>query len=147
MARTRREFLRDAALGSAAASLLSRNVHAQKPELPAVIATWDYGLDLCQAAQKVLASGGSILDALEKGTNVVEDDPKVTSVGFNGLPNEDGIVQLDASIMDGTAFRAGAVAALEGIKNPISVARKVMERTKHVLLVGPGALKFAARQN
>src|SRR5262249_36858644 len=83
------------------------------------------------------------LDALEKGVNVVEDDPAVHSVGYNGFPNRDGVVQLDAAIMDGRGHRAGAVGALEGIKNPISVARKVMERTNHVLLVGAGALAFA----
>jgi N4-(beta-N-acetylglucosaminyl)-L-asparaginase len=112
-------------------------------DLPVIIATWDYGLDLCTAAQKVFRSGGGVLDALERGVNVVEDDPKVHTVGFGGLPNEDGVVQLDAAIMDGRTHRAGGVAALERVKNPISVARKVMERTEHVLLVGAGALKFA----
>lgn len=155
MARSRRQFLRDAAL--AAALLPTATARAQqpaprpppppppklKPELPAVIATWDYGVELCAAAQKVLAQNGDLLDALEQGVNVVEDDPKVTSVGFNGLPNADGVVQLDASIMDGRTHAAGAVAALERIKNPISVARKVMEKTKHVLLVGAGANAFA----
>src|SRR5262245_13296436 len=143
MSRTRREFLREAALSGAALTLLSPKARAQKPaapELPVVIATWYYGQELCVAAQKVMAAGGGVLDALEKGVNVVEDDPKVMSVGFNGLPNEDGVVQLDASIMDGTTLRAGAVGALEKIKNPISVARKIMEKTRHVLLVGEGAL-------
>jgi N4-(beta-N-acetylglucosaminyl)-L-asparaginase len=148
MARSRREFLRDATI---AATLIPAVTHARKPappkqlELPVVIATWDYGLDLCAGAQKVFARGGDLLDALEKGVNVVEDDPKVHSVGYNGLPNEDGVTQLDASIMDGRTHRVGAVAALERIKNPISVARQVMERTEHVLLVGAGANKFAKR--
>ncbi|HJZ88468.1 MAG TPA: N(4)-(beta-N-acetylglucosaminyl)-L-asparaginase [Polyangia bacterium] len=152
MTRSRREFLRDATRAGAAlaaASAWSRSARAKAPapgpELPAVIATWDYGVELCAAAQRVLAGGGDLLDALERGVNVVEDDPKVTSVGFGGLPNEDGVVQLDAAIMDGRTHQAGAVAALERIKNPISVARKVMERTKHVLLVGAGALQFARK--
>src|SRR5262249_26379056 len=151
MSRTRREFLRDATRAGAAlaaTSALRTEAHARKRTqlaLPAVLATWDYGMELCAAAQKTFAAGGDLLDPLEKGVNVVEDDPKVISVGFNGLPNEDGVVQLDAAIMDGRTHRAGAVAALEGIKNPISVARKVMERTNHVLLVGAGALKFARK--
>lgn len=149
MARSRRDFLRDASL---ALALLPAVAHARRPaprktpELPIVIATWDYGRDLCAAAQQVFAKGGDLLDALEKGVNVVEDDPKVMSVGYNGLPNQDGVVQLDASIMDGRTHAAGAVGALERIKNPISVARKVMERTEHVMLVGAGALKFAKKQ-
>ncbi|HEU0030608.1 MAG TPA: N(4)-(beta-N-acetylglucosaminyl)-L-asparaginase [Kofleriaceae bacterium] len=150
MSRSRRELLRDVAIVPAAVALMSRTararaIRAPKVELPAVIATWDYGKDLCAAAQSVLAKGGDLLDALEKGVNVVEDDPKVHSVGYNGLPNEDGVVQLDASIMDGRTHRAGAVGALERIKNPISVARKVMERTNHVLLVGAGANAFAKK--
>src|SRR5262245_46012417 len=147
MARTRRQFLTEVAGAGAALALLNRKAAAQKPaaELPLVIATWDYGMELCTAAQKTFAAGGDVLDALEKGVNVVEDDPKVWSVGYNGLPNEDGVTQLDAAIMYGPTHRAGAVGALERIKNPISVARKVMERTEHVMLVGAGANKFAAK--
>jgi N4-(beta-N-acetylglucosaminyl)-L-asparaginase len=138
----RRDFLRDAAIG---AVLLPRMVRADTPklELPVVIATWDYGIELCAAAQQVFAKGGDVLDALEKGVNVVEDDPKVHTVGYNGLPNADGVTQLDAAIMDGRTHKAGAVAALERIKNAISVARQVMEKTPHVMLVGAGALAFA----
>src|SRR5262245_61245319 len=145
MARTRRQFLTEVAGAGAALALLNRKAAAQKPaaELPLVIATWDYGVELCAAAQKSFAAGGDLLDALEKGVNVVEDDPAVHSVGYNGLPNEDGVVQLDASIMDGRGHRAGAVGAIERIKNPISVARKVMEKTTHVLIVGAGANAFA----
>src|SRR5688572_24386658 len=146
MTRSRREFLRDASIAVALIPSVAR-AKPKKPglEFPAVIATWDYGATLCATAQKVFAGGGDLLDALEKGVNAVEDDPAVHSVGYNGLPNEDGVVQLDASIMDGRGHRAGAVGALEGIKNPISVARKVMDRTNHVLLVGPGALAFAKK--
>ena len=96
-----------------------------------------------QAAWEILSEGGSALDAVEKGANVIEVDPEDTSVGYGGLPNEDGVVQLDSSIMDGRTYSAGSVASLEGIKTPSSVARLVMERTDHVMLVGPGALEFA----
>jgi isoaspartyl peptidase/L-asparaginase-like protein (Ntn-hydrolase superfamily) len=143
MTASRRDFLR----GAAAATMLPAAC-ARRPaagERPIVIATWDHGLALCAAAQRVLATGGDLLDALEQGVNVVEDDPAVHTVGFNGFPNEDGVVQLDAAIMDGRTHRAGAVAALERIKNPISVARKVMERTEHALLVGAGASAFARK--
>ncbi len=96
-----------------------------------------------QAGWEILAGGGSALDAVETTTNIIEEDPQDWSVGYGGLPNERGVVQLDASIMDGATYSAGAVAALENIKYPSSVARLVMERTDHVLLVGVGALEFA----
>jgi len=92
---------------------------------------------------EILASGGRAIDAVEKATNVIEVDPEDMSVGFGGLPNEDGVVQLDASIMDGRTYNAGSVASIENIKTPSSVARLVMDRTDHVMLVGPGALEFA----
>jgi len=94
---------------------------------------------------EILTGGGSALDAVEKAANVIELDPEGTSVGYGGLPNEHGVVQLDASIMDGKTYSAGAVASLENIKTPCSVARLVMERTDHVLMVGPGALDFAKK--
>ncbi len=90
-----------------------------------------------------LAAGGSALDAVERATNVIELDPEDMSVGYGGLPNEDGVVQLDASIMDGRTYNAGAVAGIENIKHPSSVARLVMERTDHVMLVAEGAKEFA----
>lgn len=96
-----------------------------------------------EVAWEMLAGGGSALDAVEKATNIIEEDPEDSSVGYGGLPNERGVVQLDASIMDGKTFSAGSVASLENIKYPSSVARLVMERTDHVMLVGPGALEFA----
>jgi len=143
--RSRREFLQGAALVAALVPRAARAERVRVQRGPIVIATWDYGMELCTAAQQVFAKGGDLLDALERGVNVVEDDPNVHSVGYNGLPNEDGVVQLDAAIMDGRGHRAGAVAALERIKNPISVARKVMDRTDHVLIVGAGALAFAKK--
>lgn len=92
---------------------------------------------------EILKNGGSAVDAVEKAANVIEVDPEDTTVGYGGLPNENGIVQLDASFMNGKTYSAGAVACLENIKNPASVARIVMEHTDHVLLVGKGALDFA----
>jgi len=95
-------------------------------------------------AWEVLKNGGSVLDAAEKATNISELDPRDSSVGYGGDPNEEGFLQLDASVMSGPDNNnAGAVAALENIKTPCSVARLVMERTGHLLLVGKGALKFA----
>ncbi|MCA9193803.1 MAG: N(4)-(beta-N-acetylglucosaminyl)-L-asparaginase [Planctomycetales bacterium] len=121
-------------LASVASSPLSR---------PVFIATWPFGLAACEKSQRTLTQGGSLLDAVEYGINLTELDPKVSSVGVGGLPNADGVVQLDASIMDGQRQRAGSVAALEGFANPISVARRVMESTRHVMLVGQDAAAFA----
>ena len=101
------------------------------------------GQDAMRQAWTILDGGGSALDAVERGANVIEVDPEDTSVGYGGLPNADGVVQLDASIMDGATYNAGSVASIENIKTPSSVARLVMERTDHVMLVGPGALEFA----
>lgn len=101
------------------------------------------GENAMKAGWDILAAGGSAVDAVEKAANVIEVDPEDTSVGYGGLPNENGIVQLDASFMDGKTYSAGAVACLENIKTPSSVARIVMERTDHVLLVGRDALTFA----
>jgi N4-(beta-N-acetylglucosaminyl)-L-asparaginase len=99
---------------------------------------------IAQAGWEVLLAGGSPLDAAEKATNVSESDPRDYTVGYGGDPNEEGFLQLDACVMSGPDNNnAGAVAALENIKTPCSVARKVMERTDHLLLVGKGALKFA----
>jgi N4-(beta-N-acetylglucosaminyl)-L-asparaginase len=91
----------------------------------------------------LLSRGVSALDAVEKCANTIEVDPSDNSVGYGGLPNEEGIVALDASCADGKTYGFGAVGALENIKTPSSVARLVMERTDHILLVGAGALKFA----
>ncbi len=93
----------------------------------------------------MLQSGGSVLDCVEKGVNVIENDPNVGTVGIGGFPDEEGHVTLDACIMD-SRQRCGSVAFLQHIKNPVSVARKVMEDTKHVMLVGEGALNFALKQ-
>lgn len=109
-----------------------------------VIATWK-NLPATEAAMAVIKQGGSALDAVEAGVRVVEADPKDTSVGYGGLPDRDGIVTLDACIMDEKG-NAGSVTFLPNIKHPISVARKVMEQTPHVMLSGEGALRFARAQ-
>lgn len=101
------------------------------------------GKNAVEAGWEILQAGGSAVDAVEKAANIIEIDPEDISVGYGGLPNEQGIVQLDASFMDGKTYSAGAVACLENIKTPSSVARLVMEHTDHVLLVGAGALEFA----
>jgi len=107
------------------------------------LSTWDWGIEANARAAAIFAAGGSLLDAVEKGINVVEDDPNVDTVGYGGLPNAQGEVELDAGIMDGTTHRAGSVCNLHKIKNPISVARLVMEKTRHTTMAGEGALEFA----
>ena len=113
--------------------------------LPCVISTWDFGVAANQAAWAVLSKGGRALDAVEAGARIPEADLKNHSVGRAGYPDRDGHVTLDASIMDEHGD-CGAVAAIEHIAHPISVARRVMERTPHVLLVGEGATQFAIEQ-
>ncbi len=95
------------------------------------------------AGIRILARGGSALDAVEACSRIVEADPTDDTVGYGGLPNVLGIVELDASIVDGTTHAAGSVAALTGFLHPISVARAVMDQLPHVMLVGPGAARFA----
>lgn len=113
---------------------------------PLIVSSWEWGKIANEEAATVLSAGGGLLDALEKGINKVELDPNVRTVGYGSIPNEEGILQLDAAIMDGATHRAGAVACLERIAVPISVARRVMEKTRHVLLAGDGALRFAVRE-
>ena len=109
------------------------------------LSTWEAGRSANERAAEILQAGGSLLDAVEKGVNVPENDPAVISVGYGGLPNAEGIVELDAAIMDGTRHRAGAVCSLPSIKTPISVARLVMEKTRHTTLAGEGAFRFALK--
>ena len=139
----RRTFL--ATSGAATAALAAgatTSVPAQSGA-PVLLSTWEWGIEANARAAEILVGGGSLLDAIEKGINVVEDDPNVDTVGYGGLPNAQGEVELDAGIMDGTAHRAGAVCNLHKIKNPISVARLVMEKTRHTTMAGEGALQFA----
>lgn len=112
---------------------------------PIVISTWKFGLQANEEAWKILSTGGKSLDAVEAGVKIIEADPNERSVGYGGRPDRDGRVTLDACIMDENA-NIGSVAAMEYIKNPISVARAVMEKTPHVMLVGDGALQFALEQ-
>ena len=113
---------------------------------PAVVATWSFGKQAVEVAGRTLLDGGSLLDSVEKGINVIELDSDEQSVGYGGLPNADGIVELDAAIMDGKTHNVGSVAGLKHIKQPISVARRVMEASPHAMLVGDGALAFAIAQ-
>src|SRR5262245_24380368 len=101
------------------------------------------GLTCVAKAFRMMTSGTDVLDAVVAGVNIVEFDPDDTSVGYGGLPNSDGVVQLDASVMHGPKKIGGAVACLEGVRTPSLVAQKVMEETDHVLLVGKGAQDFA----
>jgi isoaspartyl peptidase/L-asparaginase-like protein (Ntn-hydrolase superfamily) len=112
---------------------------------PIVISTWKHGLEANDEAWNVIGKGGKSLDAVEAGVKVTEADITNRSVGIGGLPDRDGHVTLDACIMDENS-KCGSVAYLEGIDHPISVARAVMEKTKHVMLVGKGARAFALEQ-
>jgi len=119
--------------------------NSPKGERPLVLSTWNHGILANEAAWTILKKGGYALDAVEAGVKVVEADPESMSVGYGGLPDRDGHVTLDACIMNEKGD-AGSVSFLEHIQHPISVARKVMEETPHVMLSGKGALQFALEQ-
>lgn len=151
----RRKFLKNSTMGSAAilggSSLLSCKESGSptpKTTLPAAgpiaICTWDFG-NATSKAWSVLQAGGSALDAVESGVMVEEADPDNQTVGLGGRPDRDGFVTLDACIMD-TQGNCGSVMGLEGFAHPISIARSVMEKTPHVILVGEGAAQFARAQ-
>jgi N4-(beta-N-acetylglucosaminyl)-L-asparaginase len=112
----------------------------------AVIATWPFGQTAVRTALPLLRQGRPALDAAVAGAQAVEDDPTVHSVGFGGLANKIGTVSLDACVMDGRTLSCGAVAGLENVRHAAALARRVMERTPHVLLVGEGARLFALQQ-
>ena len=149
---TRRSFLQSSAAAALAAGPLGRiqadqpNAESpkneRKPKVPVVIASGN-GLEAVKKAMAMIMQKADPLDAVVAGVNIVEDDPNDHSVGLGGLPNEDGVVELDASCMHGPTHKAGAVGALRNIRNPSSVAKLIMQRTEHVLLVGEGALRFA----
>jgi N4-(beta-N-acetylglucosaminyl)-L-asparaginase len=124
---------------------VTRSKTAAKKNNPVIICSRgeNWGRKVLKPGWDILSSNGTLLDAVEKSANVTELDPEDTSVGYGGLPNERGVVQLDASIMYGPTHNCGSVAALEGIKTPCSVARLVMERTDHIHIVGKGAQEFA----
>jgi N4-(beta-N-acetylglucosaminyl)-L-asparaginase len=150
MSITRRELITSAAAAAAAGFVMQSEAHPaaeiqatpRGPGGPLVISS-ENGVNACKRAMELLKAGGDPVDAVVAGVNLVEDDPEDHSVGYGGLPNEDGVVELDACVMHGPTHKAGAVAALQNIRNPSSVARVVMQRTDHVLLVGAGALRFA----
>ena len=116
-----------------------------KIKKPIVVSTWEHGMPANAAAWQILSSGGTALDAVEQGVRVPEADPNVRTVGLGGYPDASGEVTLDACIMD-EHMNCGSVAFLQNIKHPISVARLVMEKTPHVMLVGEGAKQFALQQ-
>ncbi len=155
---SRRRFLASSAIAAGTIPILGTQAFSQstaskkqktKMELPApgnypvrVIASAN-GLEATKKAYNSILNGEDTLDAVISGVNLVEDDPEDMSVGLGGLPNEEGVVELDSAVMHGPTHRAGAVAALRNIRNPSKVAKMVLELTDHVLLVGEGALKFA----
>ena len=142
----RRDFLKTSVVGFAAPTiLLSGQEIKTNNNNPIILSTWSHGLPANDAGWKVLQNGGSAMDAAEAGARIPEADPTSTSVGLGGLPDEKGNVTLDACVMDSTG-NAGSVAFLQNFKHPVSVARKVMEDTKHVMLVGEGARQFAVSQ-
>lgn len=112
---------------------------------PIIISTWNFGIEANRVGWEVLADNGTAVDAVEKAARATELNPNTTSVGYGGFPNEHGVVQLDAAIIDGKSGKMGAVGALEGIRSPISVARKVMEQGPHIFVVGDGAREFAQK--
>jgi isoaspartyl peptidase/L-asparaginase-like protein (Ntn-hydrolase superfamily) len=111
-----------------------------------VIATWPFGRNAVEKAAPLLQAGRPALDAALAGAQAVEDDPNVHSVGYAGIGNAVGTVQLDACVMDGKTLACGAVAALENVRHAAAVARRVMEKTPHVLVVGAGAKEFAIKE-
>ncbi|MFN5372290.1 MAG: isoaspartyl peptidase/L-asparaginase family protein [Bacteroidia bacterium] len=142
----RRTFIKQSALGLSVIPLIQGAAPIWSDETgPIVLSTWDFGLKANEEAWKVLSAGGWALDAVEQGVKLVEADPSERSVGYGGRPDRDGHVTLDACIMDEN-LNIGSVACLEHIMHPVSVARAVMEKTPHVMLVGDGALQFAESQ-
>jgi N4-(beta-N-acetylglucosaminyl)-L-asparaginase len=138
MSLSRRELL---AAGAATAMLAAR-ARAAPPAVPVAVSSANGLRAVAKACERVGAGALPVAAAVE-GVTIIEDDPEDHSVGLGGLPNEEGVVELDASAMDGTRGLGGAVAALRNIKNPSQVALKALERTDHVLLVGEGAYRFA----
>jgi N4-(beta-N-acetylglucosaminyl)-L-asparaginase len=145
---SRRNFLKTAAFIGVGSSVASRQSFSMisgglSGGQKGIVISSANGLQAIEKASQLIQAGSDALDGVIAAVNIVEDDPNDMSVGLGGLPNADGEVELDASVMHGPTHRAGAVAALRNIRNPSQVARVVMERTDHVLLVGEGALKFA----
>lgn len=151
MKTNRRTFVMRTAIAAAGTTTLAR-LRAAEPEgaptdgeKPLIVSTWPFGQAANDVALKTLLAGGSPLDAVEQGIRQVESSDN-KSVGLSGLPNAAGVVQLDSCIMFGPGHKAGSVAAIEGIRHPISAARRVMEKTPHVMLAGEGARLFAIEE-
>ena len=148
---TRRDFLGTAALGAVSLSLEGQEKQTESkqtpgsPTHPIIISSWN-GFNYLDEGYEILRNGGDTLDAALRVARGPEDDPNDDSVGLGGLPNEEGMVELDASCMHGPTRRAGSVGAVRNIKNVSLVAKAVMERTGHVMLVGEGAERFAVAQ-
>jgi len=132
-------------LGAAALPVVQEAVAQARPK-PVVVSSansFNGGINCCAKAMELLKGGGDTLDAVIAGVNIVELDPRDTSVGYGGLPNEDGVVELDASCIHGPTRRGGAVGALRGVKTPSKIAQLVLGETEHMMLVGEGAQRFA----
>lgn len=146
---SRRKFVGRATAGILGAAAVGANRALAKDEAgerPLIVSTWPFGKASNDKALEVLQTGGSILDAVEQGIWVTESDIHNKSVGLGGAPNAAGVVQLDSCIMYGPGHKAGSVGAIEGIRHPISAARRVMEKSPHVMIVGEGARLFAIEQ-
>ncbi len=144
----RRKFIKQSYLVTLSAMIPKINLEIKSQgevNKPIVISTWNFGLKANDKAWEILSDSGRALDAVEQGVRLTENDPSERSVGYGGRPDREGRVTLDACIMDEN-HNIGSVAFLEHIKNPISVARAVLEKTPHVMLVGEGALNFAISQ-
>ena len=139
----RREFLHRSSVGLGVAASGSASLEAQSGARAVVVASSN-GVAATELAMKLMRRGVDTLEAVVEGVGLVEADPEDTSVGYGGLPNERGVVQLDSSVMHGPTRGAGGVAALENIVHPARVAKAVMENTDHILLVGKGALTHDA---
>jgi N4-(beta-N-acetylglucosaminyl)-L-asparaginase len=132
-------------MAAAVLSAFPKKIYAEEVSTPIVLSTWNFGLKANEVAWDVLSKNGKSIDAVENGVKLVEADPSERSVGYGGRPDRDGFVTLDACIMDHDQ-NIGSVAYLQHIMHPISVARAVMEKTPHVMLVGDGALQFALKE-
>jgi N4-(beta-N-acetylglucosaminyl)-L-asparaginase len=140
---SRRTFLGASGIAAAAAAFPAAPVLLRRRAAQPAAVSSSNGLRAVNRAMELMLKGTDTLDAAVEGVKIQELDPEDNSVGYGGLPNEDGVVQLDASCMHGPTRRAGAVAALEGIKTPSEVARLVLKYTDHIMLVGAGAKRFA----
>ena len=109
----------------------------------AFIATWDFALQAAQKAAELLKQGADAMDAAEQGIHLVESDPTVQTVGRGAFLNANGELELDAAVMDGNTMKMGVVAGVKGFEHPVTIARAVMEKSKHNILVGKGAEEFA----